>query len=553
MSLSTISIKRPVLAIVMNLLILLFGYMGFQKLGIREYPVIDPPVVSVRTNYSGASAEVIESQITYPLEKAINGIEGIKSISSSSSLGSSSIAVEFELGIDMEAAANDVRDKVSQAQRSLPQDLDSPPVISKSNVGSEYIISMTVTNHKLSDLQICDYADNALIPRLQTIPGVSSVQLLGEKKYAMRLWFDPNKMGAYGVTLQDVKQALDRENIELPAGRLEGNRTEMTVKAKAKFNNAHEFNNMIVKAVGDKVIRLQDIGYASLGAENEQSVYRINGVPSVACILIPQPSANHLEIAKEFYKRYEQLKKELPEDFELSISNDLTRFVSKSIEEVVETLAIAIVLVVLIIYLFFRDWSVALRPLIDIPVSLVGTFFVMYLLGFSINILSLLAIVLATGLVVDDGIVVTENIYKKMEQGLSPFQAAIQGANEIAFAVVSTSITLTAIFLPIMFMEGFVGELFKEFGIVVATAIIISIFVSLTLTPMLNAWLVKDVHKKTRFYEWSEPFFVGLTQRYKRSLQGFMQQRWLSFVILGIAVVLTALIWRVLPSEIAPL
>lgn len=553
MSLSTISIKRPVLAIVMNLLILLFGYMGFQKLGVREYPVIDPPVVSVRTGYAGASAEVVESQITYPLEKAINGIEGVKSISSSSSLGSSSIAVEFELGVDMETAAIDVRDKVSQSQRSLPQDLDGPPVISKSNVGSEYIISMTVTNKKLSDLEICDYADNNLIPRLQTIPGVSTVQMLGEKKYAMRLWFDPNKLAAYGVTLQDVKLALDRENIELPAGRLEGNVTEMTVKAKAKFNNAHEFNNMIVKAVGDKVIRLQDIGFAELGAENEQSVYRINGIPSVACVIIPQPSANHIEIAKEFYKRYEQFKKELPADFELSISNDLTRFVNKSIEEVVETLVIAIVLVVLIIYLFFRDWSVALRPLIDIPVSLVGTFFVMYLLGFSINILSLLAIVLATGLVVDDGIVVTENIYKKMEQGFSPFQAAIQGSNEIAFAVVSTSITLTAIFLPIMFMEGFVGELFKEFGIVVATAIIISIFVSLTLTPMLNAWLVKDVHKKTRFYEWSEPFFVSMTSAYQRSLENFMRKRWLAFVILGISVALTVVIWKQLPAEIAPL
>ncbi|HET6225310.1 MAG TPA: efflux RND transporter permease subunit, partial [Bacteroidia bacterium] len=460
MSLPSLSIKRPVFTIVMNLLILLFGFMGFKKLGVREFPVIDPPAISVRTEYAGASAEVVESQITYPLEKAINGIEGVKSISSSSNLGSSSISVEFELGINMETAANDVRDKISQAQRSLPKDLDGPPVVSKSNGGSEYIIAMTVANKKLTDLQICDYADNVLIPKLQTIPGVSTVQLFGEKKYAMRLWFDPSKLAAYKITMQDVKSAFDKENIELPAGKLEGNHTELTVKANAKFKDAHGFDNMIIRANSEQVVRLQDVGYTQLGAENEETAFRIDGVPSVTCTIVPQPGANHVDIAKEFYKRFEELKKELPPDYQLSISNDLTRFVTKSIKEVTETLIIAVLLVVLIIYLFFRDWSVALRPLIDIPVSLIGTFFIMYLFGFSINVLTLLAIVLATGLVVDDGIVVTENIYKKMEQGLSPFQAAIQGSNEIVFAVISTSITLIAIFLPIVFMEGFVGKLF---------------------------------------------------------------------------------------------
>lgn len=552
MSLSSLSIKRPVLTIVMNLLIILFGYLGFKNLGIREFPVIEPPTVSVRTNYAGASAEVIESQITYPLEKEINGIEGVKSISSSSSLGSSNINVEFELGVDMEVAANDVRDKVSQATRSLPRDLEGPPIISKSNVGSEYIISMPVTNKNLTDLEICDYADNVIVPKLQTISGVAAVQLLGEKKYAMRLWLDPVKMQAQHITLQDVKQALENENIELPAGKLEGNRTELTVKANAKFTNVNGYDNMIIRTNGGNIVRLQDIGYAQLGAENEQNIYRINGVPSVACIIIPQPGANHVEIAKEFYKRFEALKKELPTGFELSISNDLTRFVTKSITEVTETLIIAILLVVLVIFLFFRDWSVALRPLIDIPVSLIGTFFVMYLFGFSINVLTLLAIVLATGLVVDDGIVVTENIYKKMEKGLSPFQAAIEGSNEIVFAVISTSVTLVSIFLPIIFMEGFVGKLFMEFGIVVASSVLISIFVSLTLTPMLNAWLVKDVKKKTRFYQKTEPFFVWLTNSYQNSLQSFMQKRWLSFVIIGVAIVLTVITWNVLPQEIAP-
>ncbi len=551
MSLSSISIHRPVLAIVMNLIIMFFGYMGFRSLGIREFPVIEAPVVQVRTTYSGASAEIIEAQITYPLEKALNGIEGVRTISSSSNLGSSSISVEFNLDTDLESATNDVRDKVSQTQRSLPPDLDAPPVVSK-DVGGEYIIVMTVSNDKMSDLELNDYVDNIIVPRLQTINGVGNVSIFGEKRYAMRLWLDPIKLAEYKVTVQDVKLALDRENIELPTGRLEGNRTELTIKANAKFKDEKGFNNMIIRSEGGKVVRLQEIGYAILGAENEETVFRINQVPSLGCSIIPQPGANHMEIADEFYKRYEQLKTELPPDFKLGISTDNTRFIKKSITEVTETLIIAILLVVMIIYLFFRDWSIALRPLIDIPVSLIGTFFIMYLCGFSINVLTLLAIVMATGLVVDDGIVVTENIFKKSEQGMPPFQAAIEGSREIAFAVVSTSITLAAIFLPIIFMQGFVGKLFKEFGIVVASAVLISIFVSLTLTPMLNAWLIHDTKKKTKFYVKTEPFFIWLNETYYNSLQTFFKRRWLSFIILGVAVGITVVLWKLLPAEIAP-
>ena len=551
MNLSTLSIKRPVLAIVMNLIIIFFGYMGFRSLGIREFPVIEAPAIQVRTSYAGASAEIIEAQITYPLEKALNGIEGVKSIASTSSLGSSNISIEFNLGIDLETAANDVRDKVSQTLRSLPPDLDAPPVVSK-DVGGEYIIVMTVTNDKMSDLELNDYVDNMILPRLQTISGVANVYLFGEKKYAMRLWIDPIKLASYQITVQDVRQALDRENVELPTGRLEGNRTELTVKTNAKFKDENGFNNMIIRSENGKTIHLQDIGYASLGAENEETIFRINEIPSLGCSIVPQPGANHTEIAEEFYKRYEQFKKELPPDFKLGVSTDNTRFITKSITEVTETLIAAILLVVIIIYLFFRDWSIALRPLIDIPVSLIGTFFIMYVLGFSINVLTLLAIVLATGLVVDDGIVVTENIYKKMEGGLPPFQAAIEGSKEITFAVISTSITLAAIFLPIVFMEGFVGKLFKEFGIVVASAVLISIFVSLSLTPMLNAWLVHDHKKKSNFYVRTEPFFIWLNESYRHSLQTFMKRRWMAFVILGIAVGITVLLWRILPAEIAP-
>lgn len=551
MSLSSLSISRPVLAIVMNLLILLFGYMGFQALGLREFPVIEAPNVQVRTSYAGASAEIVEAQITYPLEKAINGIEGVRTISSSSSLGSSAISVEFDLSANLETSLNNVRDKVVQAQRFLPPDLDAPPVISKDG-GGESIIVMTVTNDKMTALELNDFVDNTILPRIQTIQGVGNVYIFGEKKYAMRLWLDPVRLSAYGVTVQDVRQALDKEHIELPSGRLEGNRTELTVKTNARFKDAAGFNNMIIRAEGDRVIHLQDVGYAELGAENEQSIFRINQVPSLACNIVPQPGANHVEIANEFYKRYEQLKKELPDDFKFNISTDSTRFITKSITEVTETLIIAILLVVIIVYLFFRDWSVALRPLIDIPVSLVGTFFIMFLCGFSINVLTLLAIVLATGLVVDDGIVVTENIYKKIEMGVPARQAAIEGSNEIAFAVISTSITLSAIFLPIIFMEGFVGKLFKEFGIVVASAVLISIFVSLTLTPMLNAHLVKGAQKKSRFYEKTEPFFVWLNEAYRRSLLSFMEHRWQAFLILGIAIGLSIYIWRLVPGEVAP-
>ncbi|HVD97659.1 MAG TPA: efflux RND transporter permease subunit [Cytophagaceae bacterium] len=551
MSLSSISIRRPVLAIVMNLIILFFGYMGFRLLGVREFPVIEAPAVQVRTTYAGASADIVEAQITYPLEKALNGIEGVRTISSSSSLGASSIAVEFNLDANLESVTNDVRDKVSQTMRSLPPDLDAPPVVSK-DAGSEYIIVMTVTNDKMTDLEVNDYVDNIILPRLQTINGVANVYIFGEKRYAMRLWLDPIKLAAHKITIQDVKQALDKENIELPTGRLEGNRTELTIKANAKFKDANGFNNMIIRSEGQQIVRLQDIGYASLGAENEETIFRINNVPSLGCSIVPQPGANHVEIAEEFYKRFEQLKKELPPDFKLGISTDNTRFIHKSITEVTETLIFAILLVVIIIYLFFRDWSIALRPLIDIPVSLVGTFFIMYLCGFSINVLTLLAIVLATGLVVDDGIVVTENIFKKSEQGMPPFQAAIEGSQEIAFAVLSTSITLAAIFLPIIFMQGFVGKLFKEFGIIVASAVLISIFVSLTLTPMLNAWMIHDTKKKTKFYIWSEPFFVWMNETYARSLNTFLKRRWIAFIILGAAVGLTVVIWKILPAEVAP-
>ncbi|MCU0430972.1 MAG: efflux RND transporter permease subunit [Cytophagaceae bacterium] len=553
MNLSSTSINRPVLAIVLNLLIVLFGAIGFHFLGVREFPAVDPPVITVRTNYAGANADVVESQITEPLEKAINGIEGVRSISSSSNQGSSIITVEFNLSANLEAAANDVRDKVSQAIRQLPQDIDGLPTITKSDANSDAIISMTVQSDNRSQLEVSNYAENVLAERLQTIPGVSTIQIWGQKKYAMRLWMDPAKLAAFGLSPLDVKQALDKENIELPAGKVVGSATELTVKTVGRLKNEEEFNNLIIKNTGEKIIRFSDIGEAVLGPENEETILKKSGIPMIGLALVPQPGANYLDIAREFYKRMEALKKDLPEDFHLDIALDNTRFIQKSIYEVIETLAIAIVLVILIIYLFFRDWMIAFRPLIDIPVSLIGAFFIMYMMDYSINVLTLLAIVLATGLVVDDGIVVTENIYKKIEDGLDPEEAAHKGSKEIYFAVISTSITLAAVFMPVIFLEGFIGRLFREFGVVLAGAVLLSAFVSLTLTPMLNAKLSRKHATKSKFYVLTEPFFVWLENRYRHSLESFLQRKWLAWMMLGSSLLMVFGLGKFLKSELSPL
>lgn len=553
MSLSTLSIKRPVFTIVVNLTIILFGIIGYSYLGVREFPSIDPAQISVRTNYTGANADIIESQITEPLEKAINSIDGIRNITSSSNQGSSNITIEFKLEKNLEEAANDVRDKVSQAVRNLPQDIDAPPVVSKADADSDPIITMTVQSDTKDQLAISDYAENVIAERLQTIPGVSSVQIWGQKRYAMRLWIDPIKLTSYGVTVADVRNALQKQNVELPSGKLTGNATELTVKTIGNLQSEKEFNDIIILAEGEKIVRLSDVGKASLEAENLETRFSADGQSMVGLALVPRPGTNYLDIAKEFYKQYDLLKKDLPKDIKLNIALDNTLFIKKSVVEVAETLLISIVLVILIIFLFFRDWSIAFRPLIDIPVSLIATFFIMYLCGFSVNVLTLLAIVLATGLVVDDGIVVTENIFKKVEEGMSPIEAAIKGSNEIFFAVISISITLAAVFLPIIFLEGFVGRLFREFGVVIGAAVLISAFVSLTLTPMLNAYLMKEGgHKRTKFYEFTEPYFVSLNEGYAASLKNFMKRKWISYPIVLLCIGLIVLFFNILPKETAP-
>lgn len=553
MSLASLSLRRPVLAIVMSIIIVLFGIISFKFLGVREYPSVDPPVITVRTNYSGANADIIESQITEPLEKAVNGIAGIKSISSASNQGSSVITVEFNLSENLEDAANDVRDKVSQAVRQLPQDIDAPPVVSKADANSDAIISMTVQSNTKNQLEVCDYASNVLLEKLQTIPGVSTVQIWGEKKYAMRIWINPEKLAAFALTIQDVSDALNRENVELPSGKIAGNNTELVVKTTGKLETEEEFNNLIIKSTPSNNIKLSDIGYAVLGPENEETILKESGVPMVALALIPQPGSNYIDIADEFYKRLDQIKKDIPKDYKVDVVLDQTKFVRNSITEVQETLLIAFVLVVFIIYLFFRDWLIAIRPLIDIPVSLLGAFFIMYVSGFTINVLTLLGIVLATGLVVDDGIVVTENIFKKIEGGMNKRMAAELGSNEIYFAVIATSITLAVVFLPIIFLQGFVGRLFREFGVVVAGAVMISAFVSLSLTPVLNVLLSRKTHKRSWFYEKTESFFEGMDKSYKESLQSFMRTRWTAVIIVVLCFAGIFVIGKNLQSELAPL
>jgi len=554
MRISDLSLNRPVLAIVLNIIIVLFGVIGFRFLGVRDYPAIDPPNINVRTTYPGANADVIESQITEPLEKAINGVAGVKNITSSSSQGNSNINVEFELGYNLEEAANDVRDKVSQTVRSLPEDLESPPIVTKADASSDPILSMTVQSETRNQLQVTEYATNNLLERLQTIPGVSNVIIWGEKKYAMRIWLSPEKMLANNITAADVQNALRKENIELPSGKIAGNKTELTVRTFGRLSTEEDFSELIIKNTEGRTVFLRDVAEVVLGPENEESTLKERGTPMIALAVVPQPGSNYVAIADEFYKRLEQIKKEVPADIKLDIALDQTKFVRKSILEVRETLIIAFLLVVLIIFFFFRDWIIAIRPLIDIPVCLIGAFFIMYIAGFTINVLTLLAIVLATGLVVDDGIVVTENIFKKMERGMNKYRAAREGSNEIYFAVISTSITLAVVFLPIIFLQGFVGRLFREFGIVVAGAVLISAFVSLTLTPVLNVFLSRrNGQSHGWFYRVTEPFFVKMESGYHSILSGFMKQRWVAVLLVLLCSGSIYFLMNNLQSELAPL
>ncbi|MEP0862416.1 MAG: efflux RND transporter permease subunit [Ignavibacterium sp.] len=552
MSLSSLSIRRPVLAIVMSIAIVVLGLLGYTYLGVREYPSVDPPIITVTTSYIGANADVIESQITEPLEESINGIAGIRSLTSVSRDGRSTITVEFDIDVDLETAANDVRDKVSRAIRLLPPDVD-PPIVAKADADAMPIINLIVKSDKRNLLQLSEIANNIFKERFQTIPGVSAVNIWGEKRYSMRLWLDPAKLAAYNLTPIDVRNAINRENVELPTGLIEGNRTELSIRTIGRLQDEEEFNELIIKEVSGNIVRLKDIGYAQLGAENERTILKRDGIPMVSVVLIAQPGANNIAIADEFYKRLEQIKKDLPPDISTAIGFDITKYIRESITEVEQTIIVAFGLVVLIIFLFLRDWRTTVIPVIAIPISLIGAFFVMYVANFTINVLTLLGIVLAIGLVVDDAIVVLENIYKKIEAGDHPFDAARKGTAEIFFAVISTTVALASVFLPIIFLQGLTGRLFREFGIVISGSVIISSFVALTLTPMLSSRILKRRDKHNWFYNVTEPFFVKINNAYKNSLEAFLKRRWLVFPIMAVSFTLIYVFYNNISSELAPL
>lgn len=552
MSLSATCIQRPVLTWVLSIIIILFGVIGFTYLGVREYPNVDPAVITVDTTYPGANAEVIESQITAILEEDISAVPGIRTINSTSREGRSSITIEFDLSVDLETAANDVRDKVAGAVGSLPPDAD-PPRVSKADADAFPIIVINISSNTRNLLQLSELADKTFKERLQTVPGVAEVRIFGEKRYAMRLWMDPNKLAAYQVTALDVRSALNAENLELPSGRIEGNDVELTVRTLSRLEKPEEFNNLIIREQDGRLVRFSDIGYAELAPENLRQSSKGLAGPRVAVAVVPQPGSNHIAISDEFFRRLDEIKKDLGDDIALSIGWDTTQYIRKSISEVQETIFTAFGLVVLIIFLFLRDWRTTIIPVFAIPISLIGAFFIMYLAGFSINVLTLLGLVLAIGLVVDDAIVVLENIYAKIEDGMSPIEAGLKGSKEVYFAVISTTIALIAVFMPIVFLQGLTGRLFKEFGIVIGGSVAISAFIALTLTPMLSSRLIKAHAHHSWFYRKTEPFFVKLISAYENSLASFMRMRWLGFVAILFSVGLMLVFGAILPQELAPM
>lgn len=552
MSLSATCIQRPVLTWVLAITIVLFGVIGFTYLGVREYPNVDPAVITVDTSYPGANAEVIESQITAILEEDISAVPGIRTINSASREGRSSITIEFDLSVDLETAANDVRDKVAGAVGNLPPDAD-PPRVSKADADAFPIIVVNISSNTRNLLQLSDLADKIFKERLQTIPGVAEVRIFGEKRYAMRLWMDPNRLAAYQVTPLDVRDALQAENLELPSGRIEGNDVELTVRTLSRLEAPEEFNHLIIREESGRLVRFSDLGYAELAPENLRQVSKGLAGPRVAVAVVPQPGSNHIAISDAFFRRLDEIKSDLGDDIALSIGWDTTQYIRKSISEVQETIFTAFGLVVLIIFLFLRDWRTTLIPVFAIPISLIGSFFVMYLAGFSINVLTLLGLVLAIGLVVDDAIVVLENIFAKIEDGMNPIEAGLKGSKEVYFAIISTTIALVAVFMPIVFLQGLTGRLFKEFGIVIGGSVAISAFVALTLTPMLSSRMIKAHAHHSWFYRQTEPFFQKLIRAYENSLASFMRVRWLGFVAIVFAVGLMLLFGTILPQELAPM
>ena len=554
-AISQVSISRPVLAGVMSVLLILFGIVGYTFLGTREYPVTDSPIVTITTVYPGASADIIASQVTKPLEEAVAEANGIRAMSSVSREQVSVITVEFNLNADLEAAANDVRDKVSKSRQQLPTDIE-PTIVEKSGP-PDFLVFLTVQSDTKSLEDITDFVNINIKERLQSIPGVRLVDSYAGRKRSMRLRMDPVRLAAYQLTPADVQAALQKENVDLPSGRIEGQNTEVTLRTEGRLVTEDDFNNMILRQQDGAIIRFKDIGTAIMSSQNERTAMIVSEGNTarygVGTGVQPQRGANSLAIVDEFKKRFADIQKTAPKDFIISLGKDFTVPVRNSLSEVGETLLLAFVLVALIIFIFLRDWRSTLIPLVAIPVSIISAFFIMYIGNFSINVLTLLGLVLAIGLVVDDAIVVLENIYSKVEQGMTPIQAARKGSDEIYFAVISTTITLAAVFLPILFLGGITGRLFREFAIVVSGSVLISAFVALTLSPMMSAYLLKTGSNHNWLYKKTEPFFIRLNDGYSKSLRFFFKTRWVAFGLLIGSFAIAWLLAPRLPSELAPL
>lgn len=553
MRLHELSIQRPVLAVVMSIVIIVFGVIGMRELPIREFPLAERPIVSVQASYQGANATVMENQITEPLEEKINSVPGLRTMKSVSRDGLSTISLEFELGDDIDRAANDVRDRVASAMRQLPADAEAPTV-SKADADGDPIIFLNIRSDQRSLLELSALADNLFKSRFETISGVGQVDIWGYKEYAMRLWLNPDALAAHGLTAIDVRDAFQAANVELPTGRIEGNSIDLNIRTLSRLGaDPEQFNQQVIKRDGDRVVRFGDVGYAELGPLNERTLLRRNGVTMVGVVLRPQSGANQIQIAEEFYRRLELIKQDLPEDVDVAIGFDTSTYIRDSIAEVMQTLVVALLLVCLTIFMFLREWRTTLIPIVTIPIALAGTFFVLYMAGFSINVLTLLGLVLAIGLVVDDAIVVVENIYKRVENGETPSSAGVEGVKEIFFAIIATTLALVAVFTPLVFLGGLTGVLFREFGVTLAAAVVISSFVALTLAPMLCSKFLKSHSKHPAFYRVTEPMFQNMAENYRASLRWFLARGWMAPLILLVCLMLLVVFYRSLPEELAPL
>lgn len=555
MRLSELCIRRPVFATVLSLTVMLIGLVSYMRLSVREYPKIDEPVVTVETTYRGASAEIIESQVSKILEDSLAGIEGVDVITSISRQENSQISVRFKLERNPDSAASDVRDRVSRVRAKLPAAIDEP-VIAKVEADANPIIWIAFSSDKHSALEVTDVANRIVKPRLQTLPGAADVRIFGDRKFAMRIWLDPERLVAYKITPQEVEDALRKQNVEIPAGRIESRQREFNVVAETDLATPEEFENVIVKqssdAKGAYPVRVRDLGRVEIGAQSERSTVRFNGKSAVALGVIKQSTANPLDLSKALRAELPKILKDLPTGMQANFAYDSSIFIDRSIDAVFHTIGEAIILVLLIIFFFLRNFRATLIPLVTIPVSLIGAFALMFMLGFTINTLTLLALVLAIGLVVDDAIVVLENIFRHIEAGMPRTQAALQGAKEIGFAVVAMTITLAAVYAPVAFMTGRTGKLFTEFALTLAGAVLVSGFVALTLSPMMCGLLLKHEEKHGKAFLLIENFLHNLTTGYRRLLDQSLQKRWIVMAAFAIVALSGIFLFKTLKSELAP-